>query len=123
MKVGVLTGGGDCPGLNAVIRAVARRSFEGGWEVIGLKTAVHVDGTPNDPRDTDKGWTVEIRWPWAGLKELTGVPVPPRDSRRHARQRRRLNKLSSVHRNIWHSPRRERKGIIEAMSETILSTS
>ena len=27
MKVGVLTGGGDCPGLNAVIRAVARRSF------------------------------------------------------------------------------------------------
>ena len=53
-----------------------------GWEVIGLKTAVHVDGTPNDPRDTDKGWTVEIRWPWAGLKELTGVPVPPRDGDR-----------------------------------------
>jgi hypothetical protein len=50
-----------------------------GWEVIGLKTAVHVDGTLNDPRDTDRGWTVEIRWPWAGLKELTGVRVPPRD--------------------------------------------
>ena len=28
MNVGILTGGGDCPGLNAVIRAVARRSFE-----------------------------------------------------------------------------------------------
>ena len=28
--VGVLTGGGDCPGLNAVIRAVARRSFDRG---------------------------------------------------------------------------------------------
>jgi hypothetical protein len=50
-----------------------------GWEIIGLKTAVHVDGTINDPRDTDRGWTVEIRWPWVGLKELTGVPVPPRD--------------------------------------------
>ncbi|MDQ3423344.1 MAG: 6-phosphofructokinase, partial [Actinomycetota bacterium] len=25
MRVGVLTGGGDCPGLNAVIRAVVRR--------------------------------------------------------------------------------------------------
>ncbi|MFO0807990.1 MAG: carbohydrate-binding family 9-like protein [Gemmataceae bacterium] len=50
-----------------------------GWEIIGLKTAVHVDGTINDPRDSDKGWTVEIKWPWAGLKELTGVPVPPRD--------------------------------------------
>ena len=30
MRVGVLTGGGDCPGLNAVIRAVARRSFSRG---------------------------------------------------------------------------------------------
>ena len=27
MRIGILTGGGDCPGLNAVIRAVARRSF------------------------------------------------------------------------------------------------
>jgi hypothetical protein len=50
-----------------------------GWEIIGLKTAVHVNGTLNDPRDTDTGWTVEIRWPWAGLKELTGVKIPPRD--------------------------------------------
>jgi len=25
-KVGILTGGGDCPGLNAVIRAVVRKS-------------------------------------------------------------------------------------------------
>lgn len=49
-----------------------------GWEVIGLKTAVKVDGTLNDPRDTDRGWTVEIRWPWAGLKEISNVPVPPR---------------------------------------------
>ena len=37
MKVGVLTGGGDCPGLNAVIRAVARRSFSRGSEVIGVR--------------------------------------------------------------------------------------
>jgi ATP-dependent phosphofructokinase / diphosphate-dependent phosphofructokinase len=36
-RVGILTGGGDCPGLNAVIRAVARRSFERGWEVTGLR--------------------------------------------------------------------------------------
>jgi len=37
VKVGVLTGGGDCPGLNAVIRAVARRSFTRGHEVIGVR--------------------------------------------------------------------------------------
>ena len=35
-RVGVLTGGGDCPGLNAVIRAVARRSFGRGYDVVGV---------------------------------------------------------------------------------------
>jgi hypothetical protein len=51
------------------------------WEVTGLKTAVKVDGTLNDPRDTDTGWTVEVRWPWAGLRELAGG-VPPKDGDR-----------------------------------------
>lgn len=38
MRIGVLTGGGDCPGLNAVIRAVVRKSItEYGWEVFGIK--------------------------------------------------------------------------------------
>ncbi|MBN1300404.1 MAG: 6-phosphofructokinase [Melioribacteraceae bacterium] len=37
MKIGVLTGGGDCPGLNAVIRAVVRKSIQDGHSVIGLK--------------------------------------------------------------------------------------
>ena len=34
-KIGVLTGGGDCPGLNAVIRAVVRTSMQFDWEIIG----------------------------------------------------------------------------------------
>src|SRR5688572_20459701 len=37
-RIGILTGGGDCPGLNGVIRAVtlhARNTF--GWETIGIK--------------------------------------------------------------------------------------
>ena len=37
MRIGVLTGGGDCPGLNAVIRAVARRSWSRGHDVIGVR--------------------------------------------------------------------------------------
>jgi ATP-dependent phosphofructokinase / diphosphate-dependent phosphofructokinase len=38
MRIGVLTGGGDCPGLNAVIRAVTRKGIEGhGWEVVGFR--------------------------------------------------------------------------------------
>ena len=36
MRIGILTGGGDCPGLNAVIRAVARRAFDRGDEVVGV---------------------------------------------------------------------------------------
>src|SRR5258705_12819427 len=35
MKIAVLTGGGDCPGLNAVIRAVVRRGEQHGLEVMG----------------------------------------------------------------------------------------
>src|SRR5918911_3838427 len=37
MRIGILTGGGDCPGLNAVIRSVARRSWEHGHDVIGVR--------------------------------------------------------------------------------------
>ncbi len=36
-KIGILTGGGDCPGLNPVIRAVVRKAINEGYEVIGLK--------------------------------------------------------------------------------------
>src|SRR5438034_4239917 len=36
-RVGILTGGGDCPGLNAVIRAAARTAFNMGWEVYGIE--------------------------------------------------------------------------------------
>ncbi|MFN8186275.1 MAG: ATP-dependent 6-phosphofructokinase [Gaiellales bacterium] len=36
-RFGILTGGGDCPGLNAVIRAVARRSLDAGHEVVGIR--------------------------------------------------------------------------------------
>jgi len=37
VKVGVLTGGGDCPGLNAVIRAVVRAGMQAGFETIGIR--------------------------------------------------------------------------------------
>src|SRR5262245_11345784 len=35
-RIGVVTGGGDCPGLNAVIRAVAKASAKRDWECIGI---------------------------------------------------------------------------------------
>jgi 6-phosphofructokinase 1 len=55
MRVGILTGGGDCPGLNAVIRAVARRSQVRGDEVVGVRSGWRglVDGSfePLGPRE------------------------------------------------------------------------
>ena len=36
-KIGILTGGGDCPGLNAVIRAVVKKSTRNRWATIGIR--------------------------------------------------------------------------------------
>src|SRR5271168_1593134 len=54
MKVGVLTGGGDCPGLNAVIRAVVRKGetvhgdefvgFADGWRGVVEGLTLPLDG-------------------------------------------------------------------------------
>ncbi|MBI5309443.1 MAG: 6-phosphofructokinase [Actinobacteria bacterium] len=41
MKVGILTAGGDCPGLNAVIRATSRKLLNEGHEPIGLLRGYH----------------------------------------------------------------------------------
>lgn len=37
MKIGILTGGGDCPGLNAAIRAVVKKSIKIGHQVVGIR--------------------------------------------------------------------------------------
>src|SRR5687767_7351234 len=36
MRIGIVTGGGDCPGLNAVIRAVAKAASMREWEAVGI---------------------------------------------------------------------------------------
>jgi 6-phosphofructokinase 1 len=58
-KVGVLTGGGDCPGLNAVIRAVTRRSLARGYTTIGIR----------------EGWRglVDGRFMELGPREISGI--------------------------------------------------
>jgi 6-phosphofructokinase 1 len=37
MRIGVLTGGGDVPGLNPCIKAIVERATDNGWEVLGIK--------------------------------------------------------------------------------------
>jgi phosphofructokinase-like protein len=58
-RVGVLTGGGDCPGLNAVIRAVTRRCLTRGHEVVGVRD----------------GWRglVDGRFMELGPREISGI--------------------------------------------------
>jgi phosphofructokinase-like protein len=59
LRIGVLTGGGDCPGLNAVIRAVVRRSSDRGHELVGV-------------REGWKGLTDGIFMP-LGRREVSGI--------------------------------------------------
>jgi hypothetical protein len=50
---------------------------ENAWEIPGLQTGVHIDGTLNNPSDTDKFWSVEIAIPWKVLAEYAHKPAPP----------------------------------------------
>jgi hypothetical protein len=47
------------------------------WDIQGLQTAVQVSGTLNDPSDVDKGWSVEIAFPWEVLAQAAGRDAPP----------------------------------------------
>jgi ATP-dependent phosphofructokinase / diphosphate-dependent phosphofructokinase len=59
VRIAMLTGGGDCPGLNAVIRAVSREALQNGHEVIGVR----------------EGWKglVEGLFQPLGLREISGI--------------------------------------------------
>jgi hypothetical protein len=46
------------------------------WEIPGLRTAVHVDGTLNDARDRDHGWTAVMAFPWSAFTSRAGVGRP-----------------------------------------------
>ena len=75
MRVGVLTGGGDCPGLNAVIRAVVRRGiqeyglefvgFRDGWRLLRRKLARGDDGENRGSRPF--GAVIQDAAKYAGL--------------------------------------------------------
>ena len=51
MKIGILTGGGDVPGLNPCIRSITLSADDLGWEVIGFKRGWQgvLELDPDDP--------------------------------------------------------------------------
>ncbi len=66
------------------------------FDLPGLKTAVAVDGRLNDPTQVDRGWTVEIAVPWAGMTWLAnGRPLPPKTGDVWRLQFARYEKLAS----------------------------
>lgn len=49
-----------------------------GWDIHGLKVGVSVQGSLNRPRDTDRGWSIELALPWSALKEAAPGRRAPR---------------------------------------------
>ncbi len=48
-----------------------------GWDIAGLQVGTHIDGTLNNPNDTDKGWSVEIVLPLSAMAECAkGANLP-----------------------------------------------
>jgi 6-phosphofructokinase 1 len=58
LKVGILTGGGDCPGLNAVLRAVVIRAESHAFEIVGIrdgwKGLLELDAPASGPRPANR---------------------------------------------------------------------
>jgi hypothetical protein len=49
------------------------------WEIPGLRSAVAVEGTLNQPGDRDSGWSLELAFPWKVLAEFAHRRSPPHD--------------------------------------------
>lgn len=50
------------------------------WDIKNLKTAVHIEGTLNNPSDTDQYWTAEIAIPWKALGKIIPKVAKPRNN-------------------------------------------
>ena len=59
-RIGILTSGGDCPGLNAVIRGVVRAADKLDWEVVGFIDGFEGLLAPGDYRMLDRHSTASI---------------------------------------------------------------
>lgn len=69
-----------------------------GYDFPNFKAAVHIDGTMNDPSDVDRGWTVELAFPWKEMKWLAkgdGRALPPKPGDRWRIDLFRFNKYKA----------------------------
>ncbi|WP_373229778.1 carbohydrate-binding family 9-like protein [Cohnella sp.] len=48
-----------------------------GWDIHGIRSAVHIDGRLNEPSADNRSWSVEVLMPWNALKECALEARPP----------------------------------------------
>ena len=109
MRVGMLTGGGDCPGLNPVIRAVCRRLWEDGHETFGVLNGWRgmIDGNLEAARlGRDLGDPAQGRH---DHRHLAHEPVQDR-GRRRRRQARRSSRSTRSSRSAARTRSASRRG-------------
>jgi hypothetical protein len=73
-----------------------------GWNIDGIVTAVHVDGTLNSPADTDRGWSVEIAMPWASLSRCSHSVAAPGDGSQWRINFSRVEWMTTVEKGHYH---------------------
>lgn len=75
MRIGILTGGGDVPGLNACIRSVVLSADDLGWDVVGFRRGwegvIAID--PDDPASIDAGSLLLTREGVRGIDRTGGT--------------------------------------------------
>ena len=49
------------------------------WNISNIKSAIHIEGTLNNPNDIDQYWSVEMAIPWSALKEFAPIKKHPKN--------------------------------------------
>ncbi|MCW3462610.1 carbohydrate-binding family 9-like protein [Chitinophaga nivalis] len=104
--------------LNTVMDLFMGKPYRNGgaamlnWDTKGIRTAVHVNGTLNNPTDTDQEWTVEMAIPFSALRFFTDDTRPADNSiwrinfsrvewDTHIRNGRYVKKQQPEHNWVW----------------------
>ncbi len=71
--------------LNTIWDLILRKPYrdaeivaDNSWNIKGLISAVHINGTLNDPKDIDQSWIIEVAMPWSALKEYAAEKRRPK---------------------------------------------
>ena len=101
MQIGILTGGGDAPGLNAAIRGVARSAFGDGVDVLGVRNGwagLVEDGDASPLHLADVSGILARGGTILRTSRVNPLADPERDGRRHCEHRPPRHRRARDHR-------------------------